>query len=270
MRRAFQNRQEGTSMVELMIASALLAIVGGFAVSFFKRLGASDAEARARSGTIAEITTFLTTIERDFKLRPVPVVEGELMPRICPGTGTATCRDFSISRMVRLTDGKDGLMPVSFKSTCAVAPGAMKLKFDKDLSMQSNKSSTTYSDAQGSKSNALNGKCFATAACKDGEYAQLQITLAPPASAVVPSYPRLASGSRLIKFPDMANNTAVTSGVVGAVLCGESGGSSYSDRLVLEAAYVNSEGKMRIEKREISVPRRNFANIQMLPASIAP
>ncbi len=270
MRTPFKDKQQGTSMIELMIAAALLAVIGTLATSFFKRLNASDTEARARAGAISEMTLFLSTIERDFKLRPVPGPTDPKTPAVC--SGSTSCSNFSINRMVRYNAsagalaGKDTIMKVDFSTTCVAAPAHMQPKFKNELSMQKNKASAAYTDGAATKSNALNGKCFRTANCGDGQYPQLQIKLNPTGPVSIPSYPRMTVATKVAKFPDLSTTNGVATGVIGAVLCGESAGSSYSDRLILETAYVNSEGLVRIEKKEVSIPRSNVANIQMLPS----
>lgn len=270
MRSVFSsNKQLGTSILELMIASSLLAVIGIAASAFFKRVSTSDMEARAKSNTISEITLFLSTIERDFKLREVP---GPTEPPIAPICMSSPCKDFSIKRIVRVkSTGKDAQMNVSYTTICVAAPGVLKNKFENALSQEKNSHGTNYTDASPSSvSNALNGACFKSSACKSGFYPQVVITPEDLGADVpMPSYPRLTKtgGKRQSKFPNLNDKESLASGVVGAVLCGQSSGTSKSDRLILEAAYMNSEGQMRIEKREVSIPRSNVANIQMLPSN---
>ncbi|MBC7530828.1 MAG: hypothetical protein H7318_04555 [Oligoflexus sp.] len=272
MRTPFKDKQRGTSLVELMIASTLLALIGVAASNFFKRITAADVEARARAGTLSEITLFLSTIERDFKLRPGPASGA---PPIAPICALPLCTSFNISRMVRYNSsagalaGKVTTMAINYRNLCVPVPAVMEDKFSHQLSIAENNtvnSDTNYSgSSDGDRSNALNGRCFKKSACPAGQYAQLQITTNPTGPILMPSYPRFDPSSKTVKFPDLTNVKSASIGVIGAVLCGDSAGTLMSDRLVLEAAYVNSSGQMRIEKSEVSIPRNNVANIQMLP-----
>jgi hypothetical protein len=160
---------------------------------------------------------------------------------------------------------KDTKMVVDFETKCVTPPQHMAEKFKNELSMANNKNSTSYTTGEGTKSNALNGRCFKTAACGAGQYPQVIITTHPVGPIVLPSYPRYNLSTNTAKFPDLDQVKGVALGVVGAVLCGEGTAAAKSDRLTLEASYMNSEGQMRIEKREVSIPRNNVANIQMLP-----
>jgi Tfp pilus assembly protein PilV len=252
MRTPFQNKQTGTSMIELMIASALLAIVGLGATAFFKRVAASDYEARARTTTIAEIQGFLSAIERDFKLRDMTTPPD----KICGGT---SCSDFTVNRMVRYTSGpdinRDVPMEIRYQTKCDNSGGtAIREKLKGDLNF-----SNIYSSAV---TGAMNGKCLKTAGCGDGRYPQIVITPKNVANANPPSYPRWKNNSA--KFPDLTDKTSLASGVIGAAICAEGAGNN-SDRIIIEAVFMNSEGKLRVEKKELSMPRANVANIQMLP-----
>lgn len=256
MRSPFESKQNGTSMIELMIASALLAIVGLGASAFFKRVGASDYEARAKTATISEMQTYMSAIERDFKLRDMTTPP----PAICGG---GSCPNFFVTRMVRYTSGpdinKDVPMKITYETRCAAAAGAGATnKLNGDL----NFSKINSVDATGA-SNAMGGKCIKARACANGQYPQIVITPEGVANAKPPSYPRWKGNTS--KFPDMTDKTSLASGVVGAAICGESAAGGKTDRIIIEAAYMNSEGQLRVEKKELSMPRANVANIQMLP-----
>lgn len=275
MRTPFKDKQLGTGLIELIIASALLTVIGVGASAFFKRLSAADVEARAKAGTVSEITLFLSTMERDFKLRPVPASGS---PPIAPICASPLCTSFDITRMVRYESSagasyadQDTTMDISYRNLCVPVPAVMRGKFSRELSIAQNNYDTSYNGSSvGDRSNALNGRCFKKSACPDGEYAQLQIQTHPYGPIFMPSYPRFNRLSKIAKFPDLTNVKGASIGVIGAVLCGDSSGTSMSDRLVLEAAYVNSSGQMRIEKREVLIPRNNVANIQILPSSDSP
>lgn len=274
MRTPFKDKQRGTSLIELMIASSLLALIAVAASAFFKRVNSSDVEARAKAGAISEITLFLSTIERDFRFRQVPGPSDPPIPDIC--ASSSICQSMAITRMVQYKStagalaGKHTTMAVDYQTKCIAAPSQMKTKFSNELSMKKNNAAhgnTNYTTGDSTRSNALNGRCFKLANCANGQYAQVQITTHPVGPVVVPSYPGYNPSSHVAKFPDLTKTSGAASGVIGAGLCGESTGISKSDRITLEAAFVNSEGQMRIEKREVSIPRNNVANIQILPSN---
>ncbi len=261
MQSPFKNMQAGTSLIELMMGLGMLTIVALGASMFFKRVSTSDLEARAKAGTISEISLFLSTVERDFKLRNVSL-----------GTPTAPCvslcKSFSIDRMVRTTLGEEAVMPVKFETICATSSrpeitdifksGNNKIKFAPNAETQS----------------TLNGRCLKLGlnGCATGQYPQVLITPAYPSDidpTTMPIYPRMsksATGGSSAKLPDLNLKGGLASNVIGAALCAESSGTSKTDRVILEAAYVTAEGFVRVEKREVSIPRRNIANIQMLPS----
>ncbi|RZA16251.1 MAG: hypothetical protein EOP10_24915 [Proteobacteria bacterium] len=112
------------------------------------------------------------------------------------------------------------------------------------------------------------GACLQMSGCKGDTYPQVQVDLVAPGGANLPNYPRL-EGTRAL-FPNLKAKTSAASTVIGAAICAESkmGATSIgSDRVTIEAAFINAQGKLRVEKREISIPRSNVAKIQILPAN---
>ena len=258
MSRAFQNRESGVSLIELMIAITLLALIQAGASAFFKRVMTSDVEAAAKANTISEITLFLSTIERDLKLRDFVDSTSGLCPN-SPSSSASTCKSFTVTRIARDSSGGEVRLPVTFETTCVTPSASAVVTFLQKHELKV--------DSSASETGATNGRCLNLYKCGAGTYPQL--TIKPDFSAagpgVRPNYPRYSEIDKIARFPNLDPKQGIVKGTIGAALCGYTSASSKTDRLVLEAAYVNSEGQVRVEKREVSVPRRNIANIQMLP-----
>lgn len=258
MKKIFPDTQSGTSLVELMIAAGLLGFIGVGASQFFQRMGASEYEAKAKASAISETNLYLNTMERDFKLRDISAASTSAP--ICP---SGKCKAFAIDRKVK-AGSSDVNMKVSYSNVCANIPASMVARF-KNFDPKN----IDFKKAADAKDLAGQGACFrlGATACGNNQYPQFVITLNAPGGATLPSYPRL--NGRVARFPDLNDKTSAASNVIGAVVCAESkmgAGSIGSDRITIETAYLAAEGRFRVEKRDLSIPRSNVAKIQMLPS----
>ncbi|MBC7660106.1 MAG: hypothetical protein H7249_10385 [Chitinophagaceae bacterium] len=263
-KRPFQGRQAGTSLVELMIAASILAMIGSMSVTFFHRVDTADTEARAKANVISEITGLISTVDRDLKMRTI----GTLTP-LC-STGAAPCPTFTISRKVKTgVDGSGaavyGDMNITYTNRCAQFPTMP----DDSFILDKNK----LDAMQGiGKSKSQISVCLVNSnvSCGKGYYSQMLITT-PAGATGTPRYPRQTGN--IAFFPDMggANGTSgrkesYRKGAFAAAICGQSNTTSNNtDKVIIEAAYMSAEGNVIIDRREVIAPRGNVANIQILP-----
>lgn len=68
------------------------------------------------------------------------------------------------------------------------------------------------------------------------------------------------------QIPDLSKGS-VAAGSVGLMVCGESQvvGTEVNSRLTIEGFYLNPEGLLQLMKRQVIVPGKNSANVQLLP-----
>ena len=256
MLKIFSGSENGTSIVELMIAAGLLGFISLGAAQVFKRMGDAEYEAKAKAGAISETGLYLSTMERDFKLRKLAAPSTSLP--LCPSIGK--CTTFTIDRSVQV-GGSDGMMTVRYSTECRNLPSSMAAKFAALGSQNFNfKKNIATNDTGGQ------GVCFRLGAnaCGTNQYPQLVIQLTPPGGATLPSYPRL--NGTVARFPELSDSTSASATVIGAAVCAESrggAGANGSDRITIETAYV-ADDRFRVEKRDLSIPRSNVAKIQIL------
>ncbi len=234
-----------------------MGIIALGAATFFKRMETADYEARAKTTAISEMSLVLNSMERDFKLRDI-TAQATKDP-ICPGL----CKDFFIDRRVKVGGG-EGNLKIHYRTVCSGIPGSMTGKFTDPMSLKT----FDFTAAGSTTDSAAPGACLRMSGCKGNTYPQVRVDLAAPGGASLPNYPRISGNTAL--FPDLKATTSASSSVIAAAVCAESkmgAGMIGSDRVTIESAFINAQGKLRVEKREISIPRSNVAKIQILPAN---
>lgn len=247
MKPLFPDRQSGASLLELIVAAGLLSVVAFFAAQFFTRVSKSEYEARAKTSAISMTALYMTSIERDLKLRDIEAASTS--KAICG----AKCKSFSIVRKVRVGSSSDGNMKVTFETRCESIPNSMKSRFQ-------NSSGQPFDFSKTPKA-----QCMPLSGCKPNTYPQIRITLAPPSGASIPSYPNRKGN--VARFPELDDKTSAAGSVIGAAICAESkSGATGSDRVTIDTAYLTEDGRYLVEKRDVTLPRSNTAKVQILPS----
>lgn len=245
--------QSGASLVELLIALGLFAILGYFVSNFYNRVTHSDAELSAKSSAQAELVRLTSFLDKDLKFR-----ELDKLVSLC---ANPICLNFTISR---LAPG-GASYNVRYSTSCKAFPASMSkytsgpngVKFDKN-SLENLPSPATNNRTQ----------CMRALDCAAGTYPVMNITvLNPPPGVTLPQYPT--------ETPNL-NAGRFAFNIVGAAICasqsttsvvnGPSGPKNVlQDHIILEAAIISSANSLRIERKETVFSSNNLAKIQMLP-----
>jgi type II secretory pathway pseudopilin PulG len=256
MNHAFRQQNGGTSLIELILATGIMGLIVLGATTFFKRTQSAEYERRAKSEAVSEMNLYLRAIERDFKLRDIHA--SKTAAAICPDK----CNRFNI-QYPAVAGASSTDISIGYETRCAAIPSGMTSKFSDPVSHVRFDFTKSVDDGD------LGGQgvCFRLADCKGETYPQIQISLTAPSGAQLPSYPHMIDSKA--RFPDLDERASAAAHVIGAAICAESkigASSAGADRITIEAAYINAEGRFRIEKREVSIPRGNVAKIQILPS----
>lgn len=259
----FANSESGTSLVELLIGLAILAIIGTFSANFFSRLSSADVEASARANAVSQINGFADTIDRDLKFRRIP--DSGTLTKLC-GANSCTKAGFTFSRMAPKAGGGEIDYDVTIVNSCKPIPGTIAKHFkSKPEALDFSKTAIDKISKQikadgGATSVSVTGACLAAIQCAKGEFPHTKFE--PKNTAGASKLPIYPPGLPVV---DASNNfkRGFSSGIVAAATCANS--TDNADRVTVEAIIVTAEGMPRIEKKEVVLPRGNVAKIQILP-----
>lgn len=254
------NDQTGTSLVELMISVALIAMISTLATNFYVGVERDEREDRARAAVRNEASVWTEVLERDLKLREIPA--SGLIPPLSGGRSI----DIWVDRLTPFKSGPgQGIMNSHYYTYCqditANASAKYQNKFGKN---QLDFSVGGLNNLFGS---GHNFSCMRHLNCGSGRYPQVVMTLYNHQNKQLPSYPTghfESDGAFRAVLPQMASHKSTADRVVAAALCYEPGPNN-SDRFTLEMAMLENDTKLRIDKKQITLPRLNTAKLQVLP-----
>lgn len=242
-----RTRNQGYSLVELIIGLGLMALIAYFSADFLRKNEQATAELSARSQSQKTLQLLQSFLDKDMKFR-----EQSAIVALC---SNPLCLNFSIQRLA--TGGSQ--FTVSYQSACRALPAGKNL-VNLDFRRQSLESAAIAGLTN------FRSICMQAMDCPLGQAPALTITtsnVAPGAS--IPHYPP--------SLPDL-NISQGNRSLVAAAVCaypstqetpGGIGTPVSQNRVILEAAYLGTNQTIRLERKELSYSSSNVAGVQYLP-----
>lgn len=234
------SHEEGASLIELMIALFLFAIVGwGFSHFLFRTNKLGNEEA-ARASTSSDLNRILRLVEQDFMYMDMNV-----STELC---ASGTCTNFTIKRLAY----GSGTYSVTYRSVCrsysGTAPAGVIQSF------------------QGLTGTKCLGLLNSGSGCQAGTYPAVQIT------AVLDNPPTGSLGQYPAVMPENVEARSATQWMIGTALCMvsnplENRGTRNiaKNQLIAEGAFLDSAGRVRVVSYHRNLTSANQSDLQLVP-----
>lgn len=258
MFRIFPEPERGTSLIELMIASSLMAFIAVGASVVFTRMNEWEAESQVKVKAEDHNRLWVKALQRDFQRRIFP-----------PSGATSLCANGAIqcnSLSYDTTLEHSGIYyreSMTVGTYCLSAPANVRSRYF-GSGKQYDFTNVGIANRQGSSDKSQVSKCLHRTPCGEGQFPTVLVS-SFGAGPIKGTYPRITWG---VFGQQLGGATTAGDGlskmIIATAICAVRTTDDV-DRVITEAAYTSSEGKLKIVRQELLVPRNNPSNLKVLP-----